>query len=79
MRTFYKITTGVKRKKSFMRVRCAFWKMLKFQTCFMEGSTLGKAFTCWHWRLVFGDGVLRRLGRRLKGGSLTRVRDSGFK
>lgn len=28
-----------------------------------------------NWSLVFGDeGALRRLGRRLRGGSLTRVR-----
>ena len=47
MWTFYKITIGVKRKKSFMRARCAFWRMLKFQTRFMDGPGLGRAFTCW--------------------------------
>lgn len=70
-RGFAHLTLGVKRKKSFMRARCAFQRMWNFRHASWKGQGLAGLLQAGKLERVLGDQAeLRRLGRRLRGGSL---------
>lgn len=73
MRTFYKFTIKVKNKKSFMRAGHVLWKMWRFRPASWKGPSLA-ALVHVGKRASGGEGELGKLRRRLKGGSLLRLR-----